>query len=283
VSEELHFDAAGRRLVYLDDYAVDRNMRVGLRKAIPENLISKVDKGFGEIDTINHAVVTDRLNTEAPGWTMSEPQFMYVEGIWIKPNPKKKETFEPYNDGTRHIVGVLCSMTIGSVTRWEVGESGGPGDSAADEAKKAMSDWIKRAAMRFGVGIELWTKQDMPAEESSSDESVVTSSDSPSKTDDAGGGAPAVAAAAGVPEGKRADTSTTPATKSALAGADGSDPDVTTASLGGAAADTDGSGPTRCTHQNLTAFKPDNETPYADGRMRCTDCGKTSRKDGTFA
>jgi hypothetical protein len=273
VTEELHFDDAGRRLVYLNDFAVDSNMRAGLRKAIPKDLIAKVDKGFGAIDTVNHAVVTDRLNIAAPGWTMSEPQFMYVEGIWIHPSAKKKETFEPYNDGTRHIVGVLCSMTIGSVTRWEVGESGGPGDSAADEAKKAMSDWIKRAAMRFGVGIELWTKQDMPAEESSSDEPVVPASDSSSKTGDDGGGEP---------EGKPA-TSTTPASLSAPTGADGSDPDVTTEALGEAAADTEGSGPTRCTHQNLTAFKPDNETAYADGRLRCTDCGKTSRKDGTFA
>ena len=58
-------------------------------------------------------------------------------------------------DDQGHVSGVLCSMTIGTVTRWEVGDVDSRSKPGA-EAKIAMSDWIKRAAMRFGVGLDLW-------------------------------------------------------------------------------------------------------------------------------
>lgn len=132
----------------LNDYAGNPEMRVGLREPFPPKLVSKLDKGSHSEDYVNHAAVTDRLNAEAPGWTMSKPEW-----IWAGP------------EGTgRHIAGVLCSMTIGSVTRWEVGDvdrATNPGD----EAKKAISDFIKRAAMRFGVAIDMWSKEDLLADE----------------------------------------------------------------------------------------------------------------------
>ncbi len=125
----------------LDDFATSADTRDGLRKAFLSHQITKVNKGYGPIDTVNHAVITDRLNEVCPGWTMSKPEFLEVDG----------------KDGQKHVMAVLCSMTIGSVTRWEIGEVEHP-STYGDEAKKAMSDWIKRAAMRFGVGIDLWQK-----------------------------------------------------------------------------------------------------------------------------
>jgi hypothetical protein len=124
----------------LDDFAGNPEMRIALREPFPPHLISRVTKGSHTEDYINHAAITDRLNAVCPGWTMSEPQ-------WIK-------------DDKGHIAGVVCSMTIGTVTRWEVGDVDRP-SSPGDEAKKAMSDWIKRAAMRFGVGIDLWSKEEL--------------------------------------------------------------------------------------------------------------------------
>lgn len=126
------------------DFATDADLRKRLREPFPANLITKLDKGFGKIDTLNHAVVTDRLNEAAPGWTTSEPQVITIQG----------------GDGLPHVVAVVASMTIGGVTRWEVGEVERP-TTYGDELKKAMSDFIKRAAMRFGVGIDLWSKEDL--------------------------------------------------------------------------------------------------------------------------
>ncbi len=124
----------------LDDYATNLDMRMKLREPYPARMISRINKGNHTEDYVNHAAVTDRLNTECPGWFNSQPEF-----IW---------------DQQGHIVGVVCSMTIGNVTRWEVGDADGK-SNPGDEAKKAMSDWIKRAAMRFGVALDLWSKVEL--------------------------------------------------------------------------------------------------------------------------
>jgi hypothetical protein len=145
----------------LNDFATNTEMRVALREPFAKHLITQVDKGFGKIDTINHAVVTDRLNAVAPGWTISEPHIVQVE----------------FKDGTPHVLAVWGSMTIGTVTRWEVGEVERP-STYGDELKKAMSDFLKRAAMRFGVGIDLWSKADLLAERGSSGSVAVTAAPS---------------------------------------------------------------------------------------------------------
>lgn len=127
----------------LNDFAQNTEMRIALREPFPPKLILTVDKGSHSEDYVNHAAVTDRLNAEAPGWTNSKPEFLY--------------------DGTgKHIAGVVCSMTIGSVTRWEVGDVDRSSNLGA-EAKLAMSDFLKRAAMRFGVGLDLWSKAELRA------------------------------------------------------------------------------------------------------------------------
>lgn len=99
-----------------------------LRRAFPKEQITQVNKGFGPIDTINHAVVTDRLINVTDDWTYSiDETFEHKGQFWIR--------------GT---------LTIGGVSRPEYGEGADP--------KKALSDFLKRAAMRFGVALELWAK-----------------------------------------------------------------------------------------------------------------------------
>lgn len=134
-----------------DDFATDADLRKQLRKPFSKELLSKVDKGFGKIDTINHAVVTDRLNQIAPSWSYEITRFVEVDGA----------------DGMKHLLAVFGSMTIGSVTRWEAGEVERP-STYGDELKKAMSDFIKRAAMRFGVALDLWSKEDLQSAQPSS-------------------------------------------------------------------------------------------------------------------
>jgi hypothetical protein len=115
-----------------------------LRARFASEQISQVDQGFGPIDTINHAHVTNRLNIAAPGWTYEITRFIEVDG----------------KDGFPHLLAVYGWMQVGGIRRFEVGEVEHPA-TYGDELKKALSDFIKRAAMRFGVGLDLWAKEDL--------------------------------------------------------------------------------------------------------------------------
>jgi hypothetical protein len=53
-------------------------------------------------------------------------------------------------------------MEVAGIRRYEVGEVERP-STYGDEAKKAVSDFIKRAAMRFGVALDLWAKEELEA------------------------------------------------------------------------------------------------------------------------
>lgn len=115
-----------------------------LRKPFEKNVITKVNKGFGMVDTINHAVVTDRLLKVAPTFTYGIDRFIEATG----------------KDGQPHLLAVWGWMQIGGIRRYEVGEVERP-STYGDELKKAASDFLKRAAMRFGVGLDLWSKEDL--------------------------------------------------------------------------------------------------------------------------
>lgn len=124
-------------------YPLDRAMREALREPFPSNLIAQVNKGFGQVDYIGHAAITDRLNQAAPGWTYR------VEPVVITGK-----------DGLPHVMAVFGTMTVGGVTRQEVGDVEHM-SRYGDELKKAISDFICRGAMRFGVGLDLWSKEDL--------------------------------------------------------------------------------------------------------------------------
>jgi hypothetical protein len=119
---------------------------VALRKPFDPKQVTQVDKGFGKIDTVNHAHVTNRLNHAAPGWTHGFSR-------WIE---------APGKDGMTHLLAVIGWMEIDGIRHEEVGEVERP-STYGDEAKKAVSDFIKRAAMRFGVAIDLWAKEELEA------------------------------------------------------------------------------------------------------------------------
>jgi hypothetical protein len=125
---------------------------VALRKPFPASAIVQVNKGFGPIDTINHAVVTDRLLKAAGDWTYTiDETFSHDKTFWIR--------------GT---------LTIDGVSRPEYGEGADP--------KKALSDFLKRAAMRFGVALDLWAKgefEEYDVGESMDDARITRGSPSP--------------------------------------------------------------------------------------------------------
>lgn len=94
------------------------------------------------LDYVGHAAVTDRINSVDPEWTWS-PMAVDERGL-------------PMFDSNGGLWGYL---TILGVTRPCYGDS--EGKRGADAVKGAISDAIRNGAMRFGVGLDLWSKEDL--------------------------------------------------------------------------------------------------------------------------
>jgi hypothetical protein len=90
------------------------------------------------LDYVGHAAVTDRLGEVDPGWTW-EPMALHPSGA-------------PMLDPEGNL---WIRLTVAGVTRVGVGD--GP------DAKQRISDAIRNAAMRFGVALDLWSKEDLAA------------------------------------------------------------------------------------------------------------------------
>jgi hypothetical protein len=114
-------------------YANEETLRKALREPFPHEQIGKLPRTQKrpELDFVGHAAVTDRLNRVAPDWHYTvDENFMWETRYWIK--------------GT---------MTIGEVSRPEYGDG--------DDPKEAIGNFIRRAAMRFGVAIDLWSREEL--------------------------------------------------------------------------------------------------------------------------
>jgi hypothetical protein len=111
----------------------DKTTRDALRKPFPKSMIGKIPAGQGRpaLDYVGHAAVTDRLNQAAPDWSYTIDKL-----------------FDHGNDAY-----VLGTMTIGGVSRQEYGDGKTP--------KEAVSNFIRRGAMRFGVALDLWSKEEL--------------------------------------------------------------------------------------------------------------------------
>lgn len=133
----------------LNDFAENTELREGLRRPFDAKLINKLPATPKRppLDYVGHAAVTDRLNKEAPGWTYEIVRFVEIGG-------------DVSADGLPHLMAVYGYMKIGNVVRYEVGEADGVAEYGR-ELKGAMSDFIRRAAMRFGVALDMWAKEDL--------------------------------------------------------------------------------------------------------------------------
>lgn len=127
-----------------------------LRKPFPKESIGKLPKPYksdsprgncGEcggyhglpaahLDFVGHAAVTDRLLTVDPNWSW-EPMATDQFG-----SPERDR------DGNLWIRLTLCG-----VTRLGVGDG--------KNMKERIGDAIRNAAMRFGVGLDLWAKENL--------------------------------------------------------------------------------------------------------------------------
>lgn len=97
------------------------------------------------LDYVGHAAVTDRLLEVDPGWAW-EPFAVDTDGA-----PLIK------NDGHNYVLWIR--LTVAGVTRIGVGTVDMSGNR--DPMKELISDALRNAAMRFGVALDLWSKEDL--------------------------------------------------------------------------------------------------------------------------
>ena len=124
-------------------FAVDSEMRDALRKPFPREQIGKLPATARRpaLDYVGHAAVTDRLNTAAPDWTYTiDERFTATTRELIK--GQDVDVVSCWIRGT---------MTVAGVSRCEFGDGADP--------KEALGNFLRRAAMRFGVAIDLWSKE----------------------------------------------------------------------------------------------------------------------------
>lgn len=88
------------------------------------------------LDYVGHAAVTDRLLSVDPDWSW-EPLALDEQGL-------------PALDRKGNL---WIRLTIGGITRIGVGDGG--------SAKECIGDAIRNAAMRFGVALDLWSKEEL--------------------------------------------------------------------------------------------------------------------------
>jgi hypothetical protein len=106
-----------------------------LRQPFPKSAIGKLPKGGTQLDYVGHAATTDRLLAVDPEWSW-EPVAFDEQGL---------PAFQGRN--------LWIRLTVAGVTRYGVGDGG--------SVKECIGDAIRNAAMRFGVALDLWSKEEL--------------------------------------------------------------------------------------------------------------------------
>jgi hypothetical protein len=125
---------------------MNKEQAASLRKAFAANQIGTLPKGGVRLEYVGHAATTDRLLQVDPDWTWAPvahderglPRLDEHGGLWI-------------------------SLTVCGVTRLGYGDAAGK--KGPNSVKEAIGDAIRNAAMRFGVALDLWAKEDLQAAE----------------------------------------------------------------------------------------------------------------------
>lgn len=107
-----------------------------LRKPFARSSIGSLPKGGAQLDFVGHAVVTDRLLMVDPAWSW-EPFALDANGL-------------PAVDQRGNL---WIKLTVCGVTRIGVGDG--------KSSKELIGDALRNAAMRFGVALDLWSKEEL--------------------------------------------------------------------------------------------------------------------------
>lgn len=132
--------------------------QAALRAPFPPSAIQHIAASGQQLAYVGHAHVTDRLLAVDPEWFW-EPMAYDANGLPL---------FDA--DG-----GLWIRLTVCGVTRIGYGEP--QGRDAHDRKKGAIGNALRVAAMRFGVGLDLWAKEKIepaaPVKPAATNEDVV--------------------------------------------------------------------------------------------------------------
>jgi hypothetical protein len=110
-----------------------------LRKPFPKESIGQMSRGGAKLDFVGHAAVTDRLNNVVGPWDWNwEPLSVDENGL-------------PRLDSKGNL---WIKLTIHGVTRLGYGDG-------SSSIKELIGDALRNAAMRFGVALDLWSKEEL--------------------------------------------------------------------------------------------------------------------------
>lgn len=123
---------------------MNTDQAAALREPFPASQIGKLPRAGIQLDYVGHAAVTDRLLQVDPEWSW-EPVAFDGEGA-----PLVKY------DGQNAVMWIR--LTVCGVTRLGVGIAS---LKAFELEKQLISDALRNAAMRFGVALDLWSRQDL--------------------------------------------------------------------------------------------------------------------------
>ena len=115
-----------------------------LREAFPPEMIGTLPKAGVSLDYVGHAAVTDRLLQVDPMWSWEPVAFADDGAPLIRYGQKEAELW--------------IRLTVCGVTRIGVGTAP---LNAFELSKQLVSDALRNAAMRFGVALSLWSKEDL--------------------------------------------------------------------------------------------------------------------------
>lgn len=125
---------------------VDRSQAERLARPIPHRYVSQVDKGSYKANYVGHAVITQiALAVLGPFDFKAGDLILDPDGLVVG------------------IYGTVTAVIDGQVrTVTEIGDvdddSGKKHTNNGQRAKNAASDALKRCLMRFGLGLDQWTK-----------------------------------------------------------------------------------------------------------------------------
>jgi hypothetical protein len=120
----------------MNEVGMTPDKATALRKPFPRESIGQLPKGGAMLDYVGHAAVVDRLLAVDPLWTW-EPFALGPDGL---PAPDREGN-------------LWIRLTVCGVTRIGVGDG--------KNAKERIGDALRNAAMRFGVALDLWAKENL--------------------------------------------------------------------------------------------------------------------------
>lgn len=106
---------------------------------------NRITSAHLHLDYVGHAAVTNRLLEVDPVWN------------WRPATKEELESLPPIDRAKE----MWLALTVLGVTRWGIGDGSGRGGT--DGTKIMIGDALRNAAMRFGVALDLWSKEDLSA------------------------------------------------------------------------------------------------------------------------